>query len=93
MIKKSCNPSLLQKEVSVVALFLLLLFVVAGIFGPIVWRVDPIQQNYAERYAPFSLSHPLGTDNLGRDTLSRMLNGARTSLSISFIGVTPWRFA
>lgn len=87
MIKNPVFRRFCKRKVSLIALILLLLFVLSGIFGPMLWRVDPLKQNYAERYAAFSWAHPLGTDNLGRDTLSRMLNGARTSLSISFIGV------
>lgn len=87
MLKNPVVRRFCKRKVSVIALIVLLIFILAGIFGPIVWRVDPIEQNYTERYASFSLTHPLGTDNLGRDTLSRMLNGARTSLSISFVGV------
>ncbi len=44
MIKNPVIRRFCKRKVSVVALFVLLLFVVAGIFGPIVWRVDPFSR-------------------------------------------------
>jgi oligopeptide transport system permease protein len=43
---------------------------------------DPLKQDVANSYASFSLQHPLGTDDLGRDLLSRTMFGARISLTI-----------
>ena len=84
------NPILrrfLRRKVSVAAAFVLLLFILVAVFGPVLYTVDPLQQDTANLYADPSLSQLLGTDNLGRDTLARMIHGARTSLSISFAGV------
>lgn len=44
---------------------------------------DPILPDYRNRYAAASSEHPLGTDNLGRDVLSRSLAGGRVSLTIA----------
>ena len=69
-----------------VTLSILLLFVVLGIFGPQIAPEDPNQLNLVGRLQPpffqseGSLDHPLGTDDLGRDTLSRLIYGARISL-------------
>lgn len=66
------------------ALFLILLFVFC-FFGPALWRVDPDQQNIlsvSETLAPPSLSHPFGTDDVGRDTLARAMAGGRVSLAV-----------
>lgn len=49
--------------------------------------VDPLKQSVMKKYGPMTVQHPLGTDNLGRDTLARMIYGARVSLAISFAGV------
>jgi oligopeptide transport system permease protein len=46
---------------------------------------DPLEQNVANSYASFSLKHPLGTDYLGRDLLSRVMYGARISLSLGIL--------
>lgn len=66
------------------AIFLILLFVFCSL-GPLFWQVDPKQQNIlnvAETLAPPSLAHPLGTDDVGRDTLARVMAGGRVSLSV-----------
>lgn len=66
------------------AIFLILLFVFCSL-GPLFWQVDPKQQNIlsiSETLAPPSLAHPLGTDDVGRDTLARVIAGGRVSLSV-----------
>lgn len=68
----------------VVGLVLLTIIVIATIFGPMVWSVDPFLIETANASAGPSLDHPLGTDNLGRDVLARLLVGGRISLSVGF---------
>ena len=77
----------MRRKVSVIAGIILILVILIAVLGPLLYRVDPLLQEPTNKYAPFSLLHPLGTDNLGRDTLSRMIYGARLSLLISFAGV------
>jgi peptide/nickel transport system permease protein len=75
---------------AVVSLALLVIFIVSAILAP--WlapypdqgRGDP---KIAEKFQPPSREHLLGTDNLGRDVLSRILYGGRSSLSIGFLVV------
>jgi peptide/nickel transport system permease protein len=64
----------------------ILLFLVA-IFAPV---LAPYEPDYIDRYhilEPPSKLHPLGTDDIGRDVLSRMLYGARVSLAVGFVAV------
>jgi len=71
------------------AIFLIVLFVLCW-FGPIAWRIDPNQINVldvAAQQAPPSLAHPLGTDDVGRDTLARALAGGRVSLSVGLLSM------
>ena len=82
----------MRRKVSVVAAALLILFVLIAILGPLVWQVDPLKQSVMKKYGPMTVQHPLGTDNLGRDTLARMIYGARVSLAISFAGVRAGYF-
>src|SRR4051794_32314875 len=69
----------------------LVLFVtLAAIFAPVIAPADPLKQFRDGLTAqgvplPPGGQFPLGTDHLGRDMLSRMVYGARVSLSISFI--------
>ncbi|MEU8798340.1 dipeptide/oligopeptide/nickel ABC transporter permease/ATP-binding protein [Spirillospora sp. NPDC048819] len=65
------------------AAFLLVLTALAAA-APLVAPYDPLEQNYAELLLGPSADHLLGTDELGRDTLSRLLYGARVSLLVAF---------
>lgn len=67
------------------AIFLLLMVVVA-IFAPVVAPQSPTSQSLLDRLKPPSSAHWLGTDELGRDELSRLIYGARTSLFIALVG-------
>lgn len=76
-----------RKKMSVVAGVVLLLIIAACAFAPLYMHVDPLKQNLFNTYARPSAEHLLGTDNLGRDILVRLLYGGRSSLAISFAGV------
>ena len=72
------------------ALFVLLLIALA-VFGPWLAPADPYQASMLKRLKPIGTEGlPLGSDELGRDMLSRLIVGARLSL---FIGITPVVFA
>ncbi|WP_027992143.1 ABC transporter permease [Sinorhizobium meliloti] len=66
---------------------ILLFFLLLAIGAPVVSPYDPILQNGAARLQPPSLLHPFGTDNFGRDLLSRVIWGTRIDLQIALIGV------
>jgi peptide/nickel transport system permease protein len=61
----------------------LLVLVLFAIFGPIIWNHSPDTQNLINSLESPSLSHPLGTDQLGRDVLARVADGARISLLVA----------
>ena len=63
-----------------VAMLAVLLFAVA--FGPLVVRYDPVKTDLTNSLQLPSAAHPLGTDNFGRDLLSRLLYAARVDLQI-----------
>lgn len=69
------------------AAVVLALIVLAAILAPWIAPHDPVMQNPVARLKPPSADHLLGTDNYGRDVLSRVIWGARVSLIIG-IGVT-----
>jgi peptide/nickel transport system permease protein len=58
-----------------------------AIAAPFVAPYDPILQDATARLAPPSPAHPFGTDNFGRDILSRVIWGARVDLQIALIGI------
>ena len=64
----------------------LLLLIFAAVAAPLVAPYDPNAQNYDHLLEGTSLQHPFGTDNFGRDILSRVIYGGRISLSIGFLG-------
>jgi len=66
--------------------FLLLLIIVA-IFAPYIAPFDPSKQDYSAVLQGPSAQHWLGTDDLGRDSLSRIIYGARVSLKAGIISV------
>jgi peptide/nickel transport system permease protein len=72
-------------------LTLFALIVLAAVFAPLLTSADPLQQNLLQaRLAPGSPGHLLGTDDLGRDVLSRILYGARVDLRVGVLAVlTP----
>jgi peptide/nickel transport system permease protein len=71
-----------------VGLLALLIFAIAA--GPLFWSVDPEAQDLVNRLAPplgfgGTVAHPLGTDTLGRDTLARLMAGARISMPLAAV--------
>ena len=66
---------------------ILIALILLGIFAPLITPYDPIQADFGAVVSAPSLSHPFGTDNLGRDVLSRLLFGIRISLPAGFSAV------
>lgn len=86
---------LLRNRLAVVGLTIVLIFLAAAIFGPLVAPYDFLSQNPDEALQNPSGQHWFGTDPLGRDIFSRILYGARTAALVAltttavslFIGV------
>jgi peptide/nickel transport system permease protein len=76
-----------ESPLAAVAAVLLLLMIAMAIFAPVIAPYDPLEGDYsAIRNSP-STAHWMGTDDIGRDTLSRIIYGARTSLLVGFSAV------
>lgn len=71
------------RRVIVICGSLLLLFTLAGLLAPWISPHDPVQVNLAAKLSPPSWEYLLGTDQLGRDNLSRLLHGTRISLGVA----------
>lgn len=79
---------LLRNKAAVAGLAIIALFVVLAIFAPLIAPRDPIEQTIEMRKnPPFTEGYLLGTDELGRDMLSRLIFGARLSMTIGIISV------
>ncbi len=61
--------------------------VLVAVLGPYVWTIDPDELVALRLQAP-SWAHPMGTDELGRDVLARIIHGAQVSLQVGIISVT-----
>ena len=75
-----------SRQVRIGASILGLLVIVAAL-AQYITAYDPAQPNIRDRMVPPSQGHPFGTDDLGRDLLSRVAFGSRVSLRIGFISV------
>ncbi len=74
-------------KTSWVGLGLFLAMVLLAVLAPVIAPYDPLEQNILDRLQPPSAEHWLGTDFFGRDTLSRILWGARISLTIGLASI------
>lgn len=75
-----------ENKLAVASAVVILLITLAAIFAPLVAPYDPTAQDLTARLQGMSAEHIFGTDQLGRDVLSRMIYGARISLCI---GIFP----
>ncbi len=76
-----------RDPVAIVAGLMILTLLVLAVFGPWLAPADPYASSMLKRLKPIGFAgHPLGTDELGRDMLTRLMVGTRLSL---FIGITP----
>lgn len=86
--------ALLHDKLTLAALIFLVVLILSAVFAPLVAPFDPEAQSLMLRNQPpmteaengSAIPHLLGTDQLGRDLLSRLLFGARVSLLVGFIG-------
>jgi peptide/nickel transport system permease protein len=72
-----------QSQSGLIGLSLTIAVLLMGVFGPTIAPHDPLFFELGNQLARPSLKHPLGTDQLGRDVLSRLLYGARITLLIT----------
>jgi len=66
---------------------ILSIFILMAIFAPLIAPYDPLRQDLLDKFAPPSGEHLLGQDELGRDILSRIIYGARISLTAGLAAV------
>jgi peptide/nickel transport system permease protein len=66
--------------------------VFGAVFAPLIAPYDPTQADFASLNLPPGYTHIFGTDGVGRDVFTRMLYGARVSLSVGFLAVALYIF-
>lgn len=75
-----------RDPVALAATVIVALYILAAVFAPQLTAHDPQELNMRARFLPpGSEGHPLGTDNVGRDMLARLLYGGRVSLTIGLV--------
>jgi peptide/nickel transport system permease protein len=77
-----------RHRLAVASVVVLLAMVLAVAFGPLVWRVQINDIDFAAQLQGPSWTHPLGTDDLGQDLLARMLYGGRISLAVGLAAMS-----
>ena len=73
-----------RQPLAVVGAVIAIAWIVIAIFTPLIAPHDPLAQTFAPQQSP-SAKHLFGTDELGRDVLSRVIHGSRVSLPIALV--------
>lgn len=81
------TPALLRSPLTVAGLVLIVVFSLSALLASVLAPANPLDQKLSQRLKPPSPAHWLGTDQLGRDVLSRLLFGARISLTVGLVVV------
>ncbi len=76
-----------RNKLAVAGGFIVLLLFAVAVFAPLISPYNPSDIDRKHILEPPSIQHLLGTDDLGRDVLSRMLHGSQISLAVGFIAV------
>lgn len=76
-----------RNPIGLVGLGIVAFNVFVALLGPQIWRLDPNELAYLRFEAP-SWAHPMGTDELGRDQLARIIHGSQVSLQVGAISVS-----
>jgi peptide/nickel transport system permease protein len=79
--------ALIRDPMGLMGLVLVTLFILMAVAAPLLAHYDPVALDVRAKLQAPSLAHWLGTDQLGRDTLSRIIYGARTALTIALTAI------
>jgi peptide/nickel transport system permease protein len=85
--KKTVWNSIRRQRLALTGFILISFFAIVAVIGPSVAPHGPTEQFSKDRLQAPSEQYPFGTDEYGRDILSRMLHGARISFEVGFIAV------
>ena len=79
-------PHAWRNPIGLVGGFVVMFTLLVAFLGPQIWRIAPSAQHW-RRLQPPSASNPMGTDELGRDILARVIHGAQVSLEVGAVAV------
>src|SRR5439155_26415950 len=77
-----------RHRLALIGFVVITILAIVAIFAPIIGGYDPNHGNFLQVDQPPSLTHLLGTDGIGRDTWTRLLFGARVSLTVGVVAVS-----
>jgi peptide/nickel transport system permease protein len=80
--KSTLISRLRENKIAYFSLWFLVLIHVIVFLGPLFWKVSPEELQQVGALTSWSLQHPFGTDDLGRDVFARMLTGGRVTLIV-----------
>ena len=75
----------LHNHAAVITVAVVLLIALMGLLAPVLAPHDPYATDILNKFAPYSLEYPLGTDHLGRCVLSRLIYGIRPTLGVALL--------
>jgi peptide/nickel transport system permease protein len=76
-----------KRGIAVLGLVIVALFLLIALLAPVLAPYDPVKQDLTNLLKPPSAEHLLGTDEVGRDILSRLIYGSRISMRVGFVAV------
>lgn len=76
-----------RRKLPVIGLVIIVILILTAIFAPLISPYDPYKMNILNKLKQPDREHLLGTDSLGRDTLSRVIYGSRTSLIVAIVAI------
>jgi peptide/nickel transport system permease protein len=76
-----------RNPIGIAGAVIVVLNVLVALVGPYLWKLDPNELAYL-RFEDPSWAHPMGTDELGRDTMARIIHGSQVSLQVGAISVS-----
>ena len=79
--------ALMRHRSGLVGLLIILILAALALFAPLLAPYDPLEMHSADRFQSPSRNYPFGTDEFGRDILSRILHGARLAFSVGGISI------
>lgn len=86
-MKKLALQQFKKNKIAVISLIIIISLAFIALFAPFIAPHDPIEQNLEKRLSPSSKEYPMGTDELGRCLLSRIIYGTRISLQVGVVVV------
>ncbi len=77
----------LRNRLAIIGIFIVAAYIFVAIFAPLISPMDPLKQNLSDKRIPPNKTHLLGTDQFGRDILSRILYGTQYALLVSSMSI------